>query len=154
MKRVFVFLVVASVFFEACSAQSTNANNPNDFEIEDYGTYIVINGYRGTSKSVVIPDRINGKVVTEIGVGAFSEKNLTGVTIPNGVTTIGDVAFAGNQLTSITIGKGVDLGTNSFGVAGRVVWNSSGFAEAYRMNGEQAGRYTRPDINSTNWTRR
>ena len=52
---------------------------------------------------VVIPSSINGVSVTKIGGNAFSENNLTSVTIGNSVTTIKYHAFAYNNLTSVVI---------------------------------------------------
>ncbi|MDR3171053.1 MAG: leucine-rich repeat domain-containing protein [Treponema sp.] len=98
-----------------------------------YGTqegfsYTLMNGtisiwsYTGTAKDVRIPDRIIGLPVTNIGgfsieyyVGAFSEDQLTSVTIPNSVTTIGKDAFSWNKLTSVTIPNSVtSIGENAF----------------------------------------
>ncbi|MFV0275079.1 MAG: leucine-rich repeat domain-containing protein, partial [Bacilli bacterium] len=66
-----------------------------------------ITGYRGKSKNVCIPDKIDGVSVTSIGYYAFHKKNLTSVTIPNSVTSIGDSAFRYNDLTSVTIPNSV-----------------------------------------------
>ena len=45
-------------------------------------------------RELVIPESIDGKKVTEIGVCAFYQLfNLTSVRIPNGVTDIGNGAF-------------------------------------------------------------
>jgi len=52
--------------------------------------------------SVTIP---NG--VIEIGKGAFHTNRLTNIIIPDSVTEIGIGAFMNNRLTSITIGRGV-----------------------------------------------
>jgi len=68
---------------------------------------ISITGYRGSNKEVVIPDNINNIRVTSIGRMAFQNKQLTSVTIPQGVTSIGSTAFAYNQLTSIIIPESV-----------------------------------------------
>ena len=81
---------------------------------------ITITGYTcggedGTYKDVVIPREIDGKLVTTIGERAFSNNELTSVTIPDSVTTIGDCAFQSNQLTSLTIGNRVTtIGDNAF----------------------------------------
>ena len=93
--------------------------------------------------SVTIPNS-----VTTIGSSAFSGNLLTSVTIPNSVKTIGDFAFSGNLLTSITIGSNVEFGGG--GYSGSDAF-PEGFGSAY--NGV-AGTYTRPDVNSTTWTKR
>ena len=73
------------------------------------GNSVIITGYRGKSTDVQIPPQIKGKPVTSIGYGAFEDKKLTSVTIPDSVTSIGGRAFLSNQLTSVTIGNGVTL---------------------------------------------
>ncbi|GHU95935.1 hypothetical protein FACS189479_09630 [Spirochaetia bacterium] len=70
---------------------------------------VTITGYTGTAKKVVIPKKINNRPVEAIGNDAFSNKELTNVTIPNSVSLIGSNAFAGNQLTSVTIPNSVTL---------------------------------------------
>lgn len=94
----------------------------------------VITGYTGTSADIVVPERIDGRLVTEIGTAAFEDNlvitsvvlpedllfinerafagcaNLVSVTIPGGVSTIFDEAFAGcANLTSVIIEEGVEL---------------------------------------------
>ena len=56
---------------------------------------------------LLLPAKINGDSVTEIGDRAFSWNQLTSVTIPNSVTTIGDYAFYNNELTRVTIPNSV-----------------------------------------------
>jgi len=84
-----------------------------------------ITGYNGKSAAVVIPSQIHGQAVTKIGYGAFTNKELTSVTIPDGVTEIGDMAFGytpidgydfkGNFLTSVTIPNSVTtIGSYAF----------------------------------------
>ncbi|MCI7351538.1 MAG: leucine-rich repeat protein [Ruminococcus sp.] len=55
--------------------------------------------------SVVIPEKIDGKAVTAIGVNTFNGcLSLESITIPNSVTSIGDNAFIGcKSLKSITL---------------------------------------------------
>ena len=62
-----------------------------------------ITQYHGDELEVVIPDYINGEKVLVIGDGAFYDKNLRSVTIPESVTRIGSCAFCKNNLRSVTI---------------------------------------------------
>ena len=64
-------------------------------------------------RDVIIPSKINGKLVTRIDSYAFSglddeeklveEKLIDSIVIPNSVTSIGYSAFSENQLTSVVI---------------------------------------------------
>jgi hypothetical protein len=119
---------------------------PDGFIYTETASAVTIVGYIGASKDVSIPAQINGKPVTTIGENAFINKQLTSVTIPNSVTAIGQVAFDYNQLTSITIGAGVTLGQLEGVFPGDLV-------NVYNNNGKLAGRYTRPNTSSTEWTR-
>ncbi len=60
--------------------------------------------------SVTIPDS-----VSRIGFMAFANNNLTKLAIPNSVTSIGSSAFANNNLTAVTIGSSVtSIGSSAF----------------------------------------
>jgi hypothetical protein len=100
----FVFLGLALFVF---------AQNARDFKTTTANGQVTIIGYTGTAKDVSIPSKVNGLSVTAIGVRAFSNNQLTSVTIPNSVTSIGYRAFVGNRLTSVTIPNSV----TSIGVA-------------------------------------
>ena len=97
--------------------------------------------------SIVIPDS-----VTVIKLLAFYENELTSIVIPDSVTEIGSASFANNsssgnvsKLTSITIGEGLNVHHFPF---------YNGFEEIYMGSyQEAAGTYTRPDINSQEWTK-
>ena len=93
-----------------------------------------------------------GKGVTTIGDRAFENNFLSGITIPDSVTSIGYSAFADNPVTIVSIGANVSLGSNDSnnGVLGA----STGFNTAYsNNNNRREGIYTRPNTNSTTWTR-
>ena len=128
------------------------AENKNDITIPDRlafqfdSTKGIITDYFGSGGSVTIPATINSKAVTEIGANAFANKQLTSVTIPNSVTKIGGAAFYNNQLTSVTIGVNVSIPDS-------VLTFFNGFEANYNSNGKAAGTYTRPNTNSTTWTK-
>lgn len=81
------------------------------------GSYI-ITGYTGSDKDLVIPSKINGVTVTEIGNDAFRDfngKKLTSIKLPNTVTKIGERAFWKNELTSLTLPDGLkEIGHGAF----------------------------------------
>ena len=64
---------------------------------------ITITDYRLSGGSIEIPNNFNGIPVTVLGNSSFSNKNLTGVKIPDSITEIGDYAFARNNIANITI---------------------------------------------------
>jgi len=105
MKRI-VYLVL----FVAILNSGVFGQSGDDFGItQNSQGFITITSYEGTARQVVIPRTIEGIRVSEIGRRAFGGKQLTSVTIPNGVTTIRTGAFANNQLTSITIPNSVTI---------------------------------------------
>ena len=91
-----------------------------------------ITDYVGTDANVIIPEKINGLDVLNIGKYAFNrysevsgnkiDVNLESVVIPDTVVKIGDYAFTGDarnvnnrHLTSIHIGNSVtEIGSNAF----------------------------------------
>lgn len=66
----------------------------DDFIYAENEEGIVIRGYTGNESEVVIPETIDGTVVTEIGDSAFRENdNLRGISFPKGLKSIGKEAF-------------------------------------------------------------
>ena len=64
------------------------------FNEENNRTEAVIHGYRGSDSDVVIPNSIDGFVVTAISMYAFSgHSDLASITIPSTIQSIGDDAF-------------------------------------------------------------
>ena len=87
-----------------------------NYSVLDDGT-VTITRYSGSAKKVDIPEKIDGKSVTEIRYSAFYGcTSLTSVTIPDSVTGIGDAAFSFcASLTSITIPNSVtEIGGGAF----------------------------------------
>ncbi len=83
-----------------------------DFFYDEIADGIRIAGYDGTPPNeLVIPGRIKGKPVLELGDAAFKGfTNLTSVTLPDSVTTMGNDCFQlCSNLTRFKIGRGLDM---------------------------------------------
>ena len=77
------------------TAQAAKEKTYNGFTYEDHGYGIVITGYKGSKTELVIPEKIAGKKVVQIGYRAFENcVDLVSITIPEGVTTIDMYAFS------------------------------------------------------------
>ena len=76
---------------------------------ESYDGTLMITGYNGSAKDIVIPSVINGKTVTTIGEEAFSGMTeLTNVTFPDTLISIGNKAFYScTGLTTLTFSDSV-----------------------------------------------
>ena len=72
-------------------------------------TTIAITKYNGSSTTISIPSKIDGKTVTKIGDSAFAGcTQLVNVTIPSSVTSIGSYAFSKcSAMSSISIPNSV-----------------------------------------------
>lgn len=74
-----------------------------------------ITKYLGDSVTVVIPCKIAGVRVENIGDNAFSGKNIKSVYMPDTVKSIGTKAFYNNNITNISIGNSVtSMGCGAF----------------------------------------
>lgn len=63
---------------------------------------IMITSYAGNDDTVVIPESIDGKTVTAIAAGAFTDKDMTTLVLNRRILNIADGAFVGcDQLTTI-----------------------------------------------------
>ena len=98
----------------------------------------VITGYIGSDTAVVVPATISGYPVEKIGEGAFKEKNIISVSLPNTVRSIGWFAFSEcKKLESAIIPISVtDIGYEAFsGCDSLTVYVSSGsYAEKYAQS--------------------
>lgn len=88
------------------------------YEENDDGT-ISITKYNGSDSEVIIPDRIDGKVVTGISGGAFQrfgDATVTSISIPATVTDIGTNAFLGcTEMVSISLPSSIKtIGDSAF----------------------------------------
>ena len=104
---VFVVLIAVLLFSVSVYAAGTEYTyGKYKYTITENGT-VKITKYTGTSKTVTIPEEINGKTITHIGEKVFGETCPTQkVIIPDCVTTV-DNAFDSSNVKTIEIGSGV-----------------------------------------------
>ncbi len=69
--------------------------NASDFTYEVIDGGIRLTGWTGTGKSLTVPQTVAGKPVIAIADGAFRDRNLESVTVPEGVVSVGWFAFSG-----------------------------------------------------------
>jgi hypothetical protein len=152
MKRT-VFLALALF---ALMAVGLYAQTEADFGVSKSadGKSITIKEYNGKATAVIIPAKIQNLPVTEIRGAFYLNSEITSVTIPNTVTKIGDQAFyLCTSLTSVTFQGTIPasgFADNAFG-SGKITLGD--IRDKYLAAGGGAGTYTRPDTNSTTWTK-
>ena len=114
MKTIRVLLAFLLLFMMLPACDRADAENPaSDFEYEENedGT-ITITSYIGTDPDVVIPAKIEGKDVTEIGTYSFlkAREFLNSVTMPNSITVVGEYAFCTcEKLTSVVLSNNLRI---------------------------------------------
>jgi hypothetical protein len=149
MKKVLFCVLVFCFTVSACQNESYF-----EYSLSEIERGLIIIDYKG-GHTVNIPSQIDGIPVTRFGLGAFNDKKLTSITIPDSIISIGQEAFSENKLTSvtipdsvayiragafmdnritsITIGSNVSIETNAF---------DSQFVAFYQAQGKRAGTYT------------
>lgn len=89
------------------------------YELDDDGN-IIITGYKGKEKNVVIPEYVSGVKVVAIADNVFSRgikgSDIESVTIPGSIKEIGDNAFCRcHELEKVKISEGVEtIGDGAF----------------------------------------
>ncbi len=119
LKKLFTGLIsLAAALIAICAVTvCAGAQTSGDYEYKvlDNGT-VEITDYTGDAAKLSIPATLGGKKVTGIGEKAFSDCDLTSVTVPNGVTSIGDGAFAYcTSLAAVNMPDSLkNIGSNAF----------------------------------------
>ena len=104
-----LLLLMGAVAVSFIGAFADNASNPDDFIFDSSGHAII--GYNGPGGEVVIPEQINGNIISNIAGDGFAENTtITSVVIPDSVTTIWGRGFKDcTSLESVTIGSGLEM---------------------------------------------
>lgn len=86
-------LAVSPVGTETVWADEVQFISIGDMKYRVDGDTVAVYRGGGTGE-VTIPESVDGKTVTGIDSGAFSEcRDITGINIPSGVTSIGEQSF-------------------------------------------------------------
>lgn len=95
IKRLLVIILCLTMLISTIPISVFATSTENEFSYtESSDNTIIITGYNGSEKNIVIPSTINGRQVKKIGDWAFNEKrNFESIFIPQGVTEIGSRAF-------------------------------------------------------------
>ncbi|MDO5311727.1 MAG: leucine-rich repeat domain-containing protein, partial [Clostridia bacterium] len=122
-KMISIFLILAMIASLSVNSLIAFAATYNSgfytYIIKKDGTVEITDVDSNIAGEVQIPSVMDGKIVTSIGVSAFSWcSSLTSVTIPDGVTSIGNSAFEDcSSLTIVTIPDSV-TSIGSYAVSG------------------------------------
>ncbi len=93
-------VVETNVIDTPAETKDNSANQFSEFAITSNG---VLTSYFGTSTSVIIPAKVQGKEVTAIGANCFKGSAIERVTIPGHIKSIGESAFEGcKNLSSVS----------------------------------------------------
>lgn len=119
--------VIKSNSFSGCPVAdsiSRELKTTNDrFSYYETDDYAVITGCK-LSGNVTIPETINGKPVTVIDDGVFSDSYIYNVNIPDTVKYIGDSAFQRSNLENLTLPDSLEyIGESAFthnSIAGKI----------------------------------
>lgn len=87
-----------------------SANNV-DFLIRQIDNHrvCIVDVVNDSIKHLQIPKNIKGKIVTEIGDGAFAGKGIESLVLPGTLETIGKNAFSGNKIEALTLPESVSF---------------------------------------------
>ncbi len=115
MKKLIALLLTCCLLisFAGCKsdkkAEEILPENPiSDFEYTIGEETVSLNKYIGTSDTVVIPKKIDGKSVTYINIAAFAETPIKKVIIPDSVISIFEYAFLKcTLLEEVDFGNGI-----------------------------------------------
>ena len=93
-KLVFSVLILLYICFTALTCLADTKSGYYEYKLNKDGNAIITK-YNGSETKLVIPDKLDGHTVIEIGKRAFyNNGSLEEVTIPSSVQTIGTYAFA------------------------------------------------------------
>ena len=126
-KRLVLVCLLVMALLCACGRKETPTE---DFVFEMVDGEIVITGYIGTDREIVIPDEINDRPVTVIAEEAFMEYDMLSITFPKHLRVIETNAFAAcNCLTTLSFPESLEE------IEDGAFWNCEKLTEVTLPNG-------------------
>ena len=93
---------------ETVSVQSSVASASDAWKYRTYRDGVTISKYLGTDDNIVIPDEIDGKLVTRLDGNIFSGKAITSVEMPDTIIDIGYNVFENcDKLTDVKLSNSI-----------------------------------------------
>ncbi len=93
----------------AAEAETEDEKVYGDMTYVSYEDHIAITKYRGPENAgrVIVPEKIDGLPVTEIGGGAFIMSSIKSISLPDSIKSIKNSAFSSSSISEIDIPEGV-----------------------------------------------
>ena len=117
-----IFLLGMSALLLACG--KTNPASDFQYDLIDDGEGIIIKNFTGKGPKVMIPEKIDGVLVVEIGDHAFdgsvstssnNKAGITSITLPDSIKKIGNNVFANTAITKFNLPDSVvEIGGHVF----------------------------------------
>lgn len=96
-------------------AQWAEWSSAADFTYRQDGETITVTGYHGNDANLAVPAFIDGMEVTRIAAGAFRNRAMTGVILPETLTAVEDGAFQNCALETLTLFDNIEsIGDGAF----------------------------------------
>jgi len=121
-RKIFLSIILLCLGIITFGAVNVSAELYGDFYYSIDNGKACITGYKGTTRNLTIPAKINGYPVV-IGDNAFRRcDSLSKVTISEGITSIGDYAFWDSSVGEVVIPKTIThMGDGAFGFCSNMV---------------------------------
>jgi len=127
MRKIISSLFITILLFSLCACENSNSSKKesvpdipvtpaSDFEYSEHEGEIILNKYLKDDEYISVPEEIDNKKVTTIGIMCFSGKSMREIIIPDTVTKISDNAFWGcGNLRNIYWSDNItEFGTEAF----------------------------------------
>ena len=110
-----IFILALAMLSVLCLITSCGGEK-SDYKYESVDGGVMITGYTGNDKALVVPEKIDGKTVISVGEAAFDTSQIESIELPETVTQIGKYAFrrCGKLKNVVIKGKITEIADGAF----------------------------------------